>query len=102
MAEFDPSDWQSNKTLAETNEYMWTNKIDCDVTFLVGEGEEKVDKYNLTLSWTQKIMGPRHYLRDRSALAVNCCVIIHCLEASCKTDQIMSAKPRVIYLLTTD
>ena len=30
-------------------------------------------------------------LRNRSALAVNCCVIIHCLEVSCKEDQITSA-----------
>ena len=30
-------------------------------------------------------------LRNRSALAVNCCVIIYCLEVSCK-DQIMSAQ----------
>ena len=27
-------------------------------------------------------------LRNRSALAVNCCIIIHCLEVSCKEDQI--------------
>ena len=32
------------------------------------------------------------YLRNRSALAVNCCLIIHCLEVSCKEDQITSAK----------
>ena len=32
------------------------------------------------------------YLRNRSDLAVNCCVIIHCLEVSCKEDQIMSAQ----------
>ena len=32
------------------------------------------------------------YLRNRSALAVNCCVIIHCLEVSCKEDQITSAQ----------
>ena len=30
-------------------------------------------------------------LRNRSALAVNCCVIIHCLEVSCKEDQITRA-----------
>ena len=30
-------------------------------------------------------------LRNRSAPAVNCCVIIHCLEASCK-DQITGAQ----------
>ena len=28
------------------------------------------------------------YLRNRLALAVNCCLIIHCLEVSCKEDQI--------------
>ena len=32
-----------------------------------------------------------YYLRNRSALAVNCCVIIHCLEVSCKEDHITSA-----------
>ena len=32
------------------------------------------------------------YLRNRSALAVNCLVIIHCLEVSCKADQITSEK----------
>ena len=31
-------------------------------------------------------------LRNRSALAVNCCVIIHCLDVSCKEDQITSAQ----------
>ena len=31
-------------------------------------------------------------LRNRSALAVNCWVIIHCLEVSCKEDQITSAQ----------
>ena len=30
------------------------------------------------------------YLRNRSALAVNCCVIIHYLEVSRKDDQITS------------
>ena len=32
------------------------------------------------------------YLRNRSAPAVNCWVIIHCLEVSCKEDQITSAQ----------
>ena len=31
-------------------------------------------------------------VRNRSALAVNCRIIIHCLEVSCKEDQIMSAQ----------
>ena len=41
-------------------------------------------------------------LRNRSALAVNCWVIIHCLEVICKVDQIMRSRARVIFLLTTD
>ena len=32
------------------------------------------------------------HLRNRSAPAVNCWVIIHCLEVSCKEDQITSAQ----------
>ena len=32
------------------------------------------------------------YLRNRSAPTVNCWVIIHCLEVSCKEDQITSAQ----------
>ena len=32
------------------------------------------------------------YLRNISALAVNCCVIIHCLEVGCKEGQITSAQ----------
>ena len=31
------------------------------------------------------------YLRNISSLAVYCYIIIHCLEVSCKEDQIMSA-----------
>ena len=42
MAEAVVRDWQSNKSLAETNKYMWINKVDCDVTFLVGAEKEKV------------------------------------------------------------
>ena len=32
------------------------------------------------------------YLRNRSVLAVNCCIITHCLEVSCKEDQITSVR----------
>ena len=32
------------------------------------------------------------FLRNRSALEVNCCIIIHCLDDSCKGDQITSAQ----------
>ena len=31
-------------------------------------------------------------LRNRSALTVICCIIIHCLEVSCKEDQIKSVQ----------
>ena len=42
------------------------------------------------------------YLRNRLALAVNCCVIIHCLEVSCK-DQITSAHRELfIYVQLTN
>ena len=42
-------------------------------------------------------------LRNRSALAVNCCVIIHCLEVSCKEDQITSAQREwFIFVQLTD
>ena len=34
----------------------------------------------------------RLYLRNRSALAVNCCIIIHGFDVSCKEDQITSDK----------
>ena len=37
------------------------------------------------------------YLRNRSALAVNCWVIIHWLEVSCKGDQITSASELSAY-----
>ena len=43
------------------------------------------------------------YLRNRSALAVNCCIIIHCLEVSCKEDQIMSLQREwFIFVQLTD
>ena len=38
------------------------------------------------------------YFRNRSALAVNCCVIIHCLEVSCKEDQTTELKFEVCCL----
>ena len=42
-------------------------------------------------------------LRNRSAPAVNCCVIIHCLEVSCKEDQITSAQREwFIFVQLTD
>ena len=43
------------------------------------------------------------YLRNRSALAVNCWVIIHCLEVNCKEDQIISAQGEwFIFVQLTD
>ena len=34
-----------------------------------------------------------NWLINGSALAVNCCIIVHCLEVSCKEDQITSLQP---------
>ena len=43
------------------------------------------------------------YLRNRSALAVNCWVTIHCLEVSCKEDQITSVQREwLIFVQLTD
>ena len=43
------------------------------------------------------------HFRNRSAPAVNCWVIIHCLEVSCKEDQIMSAQREwFIFVQLTD
>ena len=39
------------------------------------------------------------YLRNRSAPAVNCWVIIHCLEVSCEEDQITSAQRKWFILV---
>ena len=36
--------------------------------------------------------------KNRSALAVNCCLIIHCLEVSCKEDQ---NPPIIVQLITS-
>ena len=44
----------------------------------------KGDKYQIGLT--------RPNLRNRLTLAVNCWVIIHCLDVSCKGDQITNAK----------
>ena len=47
----------------------------------------------LSCRWTVSIPHkPRVYLRNRSAPAVNCWVINHCLEVNCKEDQITSAQ----------
>ena len=42
------------------------------------------------IEWTPTVVGIM--FKKRSALAVNCWVIIHCLEVSCKGDQITSLK----------
>ena len=42
-------------------------------------------------------------LRNISALAVNCCIITHCLEVSCKEDQITRAQHEwFIFIQLTD
>ena len=39
----------------------------------------------------EEYMSFAKYLRYRSALAVTCYIIIHCMEVSCKEDQILIA-----------
>ena len=58
---------------------------------------------SISLTWSLRCVMTTYclYLRNRSAPAVNCWVIIHCLEVSCKEDQVTRAL-RVIYLHTTD
>ena len=55
--------------------------------------------HNASLDWIHVVD-----LRNRSTLAVICCVIInHCLEVSCKVDEITSAEREwFIYLQLTD
>ena len=55
------------------------------------------------LSCLSTDLQPMLYLRNRSAPAVNCWVIIHCLEVSCKEDQITSAQREwFIFVQLTD
>ena len=57
----------------------------------------------ITLHVYRNIRQQLFYLRNRSALAVNCLVIIHCLEVSCKEDQITSAQREwFIFVQLTD
>ena len=58
------------------------HKLSFDVSFDVIE----------TLHVHHKIQQINMCLRNRSAPAVNCCLIIHCLEVSCKENQITSAQ----------
>ena len=46
----------------------------------------------LSLNKTLKLWNSVECLRNRSAPAVNCWVIIHCLEVCCKEDQITSSQ----------
>ena len=60
---------------------------------------------NITINYLKVMWSyfPRLYLRNRSAPAVNCWVIIHCLEVSCKEDQITSAQRKwFIFAQLTD
>ena len=70
--------------------YLWSKKTPVQYT----EEEE----LGLKASWPPESTWPGVFsersvtFKNRSALAVNCCVIIHCLEVSCKEDQITSAQ----------
>ena len=55
-----------------------------------------IEAFNFTSRYSDVLLkgdgNPDDYLRNRSAPTVNCGVIIHCLEVSCKEDQITSAQ----------
>lgn len=35
------TDWRSGKNVTQCNRYMFENEINCDITFVVGTGEDK-------------------------------------------------------------
>ena len=49
---------------------------------------------SISMTWSLRCVMTTYclYLRNRSAPAVNCWVIIHCLKVSCKEDQVTSAQ----------
>ena len=58
---------------------------------------------NDSFVFIQNVFKSMFYSRNRSALKVNCNIIIHCLEVSCKEDQITSAqRERFIVVQLTD
>ena len=63
----------------------------CTIQFMLYWTKVKTLHYNI-LYFVRKHWTKSNYLRNRSAPAVNCWVIIHCLEVSCKEDQITSAQ----------
>ncbi|KAL4223140.1 BTB POZ domain-containing protein [Mactra antiquata] len=50
MARQGHEDWQSKKTVTECNQYMWINKLGCDVTFIVGPGQTRIGAHKYVLA----------------------------------------------------
>ena len=42
-------EWQNGKSLVETNNYMLRYELACDVTLLIGEGQEEVRAHKYVL-----------------------------------------------------
>ena len=63
----------------------------CSVSSLTKRLATALIRLCVCAGWSEALLFT-HCLRNRSAPAVNCWVIIHCLEVSCKEDQIMSAQ----------
>lgn len=42
-------DWQSRRTVIECNKRMWTDKLGCDVIFIVGQAEERIGAHKYVL-----------------------------------------------------
>ena len=67
--------------------------VDCYNLFVYNDSHLSLNwQYQLYVLSFSLVLYERFYLRNRSAPAVNCWVIIHCLEVSCKEDQITSAQ----------
>ena len=67
-----------------TSPLFWWNKVNSE--------NNVVDPATIEYNREIHIGVPSIYLRNRSAPVVNCCLIIHCSEVSCKEDQITSAQ----------
>ena len=84
---------------------MFFNKVNCSQRMIYFS---VVSYFNVSVSSQNAISKTTHlslciYLRNRSAPAVNCWVIINFLEVSCKEDQIASAQREwFIFVQLTD
>ena len=95
-----------NFSLANLINFIW-NDYSCKVLFIIWSLKCDFIAFKVCFSLTSKFVyfneNLHCCLRNRSAPAVNCWVIIHCLEVSCKEDKITSAQREwFIFVQLTD